>query len=281
MMSISNQSYKELAIPYFKEVFEIIDEIMQKHRIPYYLIGVNAIALELLKEGIKPSRGTKDIDFAVMISSGEVYKKITDELEEKGFTKVQAPWTFYNNSFNAVVDVLPFGEIEQEFTQNFNKRQIDLHVVGLKEVLTDSQEVYIDEKLVQIPPLPGMVILKLVAWSDRPEDRGQDPGDILKIIKHYFNYNFDEILEKHNDVFPAGELNETAQFKIAARVLGRNARKYVKSSERLEKRVLEILEEHTKSPASSDFLKKWASLEDWDLDLAQKTLSEFKAGITE
>jgi|TARA_B100001063_G_C16434668_1_gene390561 predicted nucleotidyltransferase len=40
-----------------------------------------------------------------------------------------------------------------------------------------------------------MIILKLVAWSDRPEDRGQDPGDILKIIIHYFDYNFDEILE--------------------------------------------------------------------------------------
>ena len=92
-MSTSNQSYKKLAIPYFKEVFEIIDEIMQKHKISYYLIGVNAIALELLKEGIKPSRGTKDIDFAVMISSGEDYKKITKDLEEKNFTKVKAPWT--------------------------------------------------------------------------------------------------------------------------------------------------------------------------------------------
>ncbi|WP_286761799.1 hypothetical protein [Salegentibacter sp. UBA1130] len=224
-----------------------------KDQIPYYLIGVNAIALELLKEGIKPSRGTKDIDFAVMISFGEDYKKITKDLEEKIFTKVKAPWTFYNKAFNAVIDVLPFGEIEQEFNQNFDKRQIDLHVVGLKEVLEDSREVYIDEKLGQIPPLPGMIILKLVAWSDRPEDRGQDPGDIFKIIKHYFDYNFDEILEEHNDVFPKGELDETGKLKIAARVLGRNAHKYLNASERLKKRVLEILEKHTSSAASSDF----------------------------
>lgn len=280
-MSTSNQSYKELAIPYFKEVFEIIDEIMQKHKVPYYLIGVNAIALELLNEGIKPSRGTKDIDFAIMISSAEDYKKIVKDLEEKGFTKVEAPWTFLNKAFNAVIDVLPFGEIEQEFTQNFNKRQIDLHVIGLKEVLQDAREVNIEEKLVQIPPLPGMIILKLVAWSDRPEERGQDPGDILKIIKHYFDYNFDEIVEQHNDLFPEDELDETGKLKIAARVLGRNARKYVKSSERLEKRIMEILKEHTVSAASSDFLKKWASLEDWNLDLAHEILSEFKKGVTE
>jgi hypothetical protein len=66
-MSISNQTYKELAIPYFKESFDCIDEVMRSMQIPYYLIGVSAIALELLKQGIKPNRGTKDIDFAVMI----------------------------------------------------------------------------------------------------------------------------------------------------------------------------------------------------------------------
>ncbi|MCD6090088.1 MAG: hypothetical protein J7J72_01180 [Bacteroidales bacterium] len=46
-MSISKQTYKELAIPNFKEVFDCIDEIMINHKIPYYLIGVSAIALEL------------------------------------------------------------------------------------------------------------------------------------------------------------------------------------------------------------------------------------------
>jgi len=277
-MSTSNHSYKELAIPYFKEVFEIIDKIMQKHQIPYYLIGVSAIALQLLKKDLKPGRGTKDIDFAIMISSTKEYQKIINDLELKGFTKVQAPWTFYNKAFNAVIDVLPFGEIEQEFTLNFNKRNIDLHVLGLKEVLADSRGIYIDEKLVQIPPLPGMVILKLISWSDRPEDRDQDPGDILRIIQHYFDYNYDEILEKHNDIFPETEIDE---LKIAARVLGREARKYLNSSKKLESRVLEILHDQTTSPQTSDFLKKWAMIKDWDLSYAEEILTEFKTGITE
>jgi hypothetical protein len=79
-MTTLNHSYKELAIPYFKEVFDIIDEIMIKHSVPYYLIGVSAIALELLKKGIKPSRGTKDIDFAIMISSLDEYENISTSL---------------------------------------------------------------------------------------------------------------------------------------------------------------------------------------------------------
>lgn len=56
-MSTSNQTYKELSIPFFKETFDCIDQVMQAHKVPYYLIGVSAIALELLKDSIKPSRG--------------------------------------------------------------------------------------------------------------------------------------------------------------------------------------------------------------------------------
>lgn len=90
-MSTSNQTYKELAIPFFREVLDCIDEIMINQKIPYYLIGVNAIALQLLKEGIKPSRGTKDIDFAIMISSMDEYEQVRVSLVAKGFNKVEAP----------------------------------------------------------------------------------------------------------------------------------------------------------------------------------------------
>ncbi len=45
-MSTLNQTYKDLAIPYFKEVFDIIDNVLVKEGIPYYLIGATAIVLE-------------------------------------------------------------------------------------------------------------------------------------------------------------------------------------------------------------------------------------------
>lgn len=72
-MNSSSQTYKDLALPFFKETFDCIDEIMKKINIPYYLIGANAIALQFLKEKIKPGRATKDIDFAVMLSSLNEY----------------------------------------------------------------------------------------------------------------------------------------------------------------------------------------------------------------
>lgn len=277
-MSTSNQSYKELAIPYFKEVFEIIDKTMIQHQIPYYLIGVSAIALELLKKGTKPSRGTKDIDFAIMISTLEQYEQLGDTLVKHGFNRVKAPWTFYSDEYNVAIDILPFGEIEEHDTIQFNQRYSDLHVLGFKEVLEESEKVEIEEKIVNIPPLQGMIILKLVAWSDRPEERENDLADILRIIEHYFDHNFDEIVEYHNDTFDEEEFD---QLLISAEVLGRKARKILLKSQRLESRILNVLDVNLDNEKESKIAKDWAVKKDWEIEYAVKILRALKKGIME
>lgn len=276
-MSTSNQTYKELAIPYFKESFDCIDEVMQELQIPYYLIGVSAIALELLKEGIKPSRGTKDIDFAVMISSIAAYEEISIALEARGFKKVAAPWTFYSDTFKVAIDLLPFGEIEENYTVNFNERYTDLHVLGFKEVMEESVQVKIEEKIAKIPPLPGMVILKLIAWSDRPEERENDLSDILRIIQHYYNLKWDEIVEKHYDTLDKEPFDHLL---IAAEVLGRDSRLYLQKSEAISKRVLKVLETNLEEASKSAIAKDWARKLDKEIEYAFALLGAFQKGIT-
>ena len=275
-MNLSNQTYKELSIPYFKDVFEIIDEIMIKHKIPYYLIGASAVALELLKDGIKPSRGTKDIDFAVMISSLNEFKELSNSLVQKGFNKVKAPWTFYSDNYNIAIDILPFGEIEEQDTIQFNERYSDLHVLGFKEVLEHPEKVQIEEKIVNIPPLPGMIILKLVAWSDRPEERENDLKDILLIIENYFNFNYDEIVESHNDIFPEEGFD---QLIIAAEVLGRKSKNYLNKSESLSKRIFSILEKNLTNESESKIAKEWAIIKSCEIEYSMKILNAFQKGI--
>lgn len=276
-MNLSSQTYKELAIPYFKESFDCIDEVMQELNIPYYLIGVNAIALELLKEGIKPSRGTKDIDFAVMISSSTEYEKISIGMEARGFKKVEAPWTFYSDSFKVVIDLLPFGEIEEKHTVNFNDRYIDLHVLGFREVLEESVSVNIEDKIANIPPLPGMIILKLIAWSDRPEERESDLSDILKIIQHYYELKWNEIVEKHYDILDKEPFD---QLLIAAEVLGRDSKLYMQKSESISARILNVLKTNLEDSTQSVITKEWARKLDSSVEYAYNILSAFQQGIT-
>ena len=267
-----------MSIPYFKEVFEIIDAVMDEYQTPYYLIGVNAIALELLKQGIQPSRGTKDIDFAIMISSMTEFKELSSALIDKGFNKVTAPWTFYSEKYNVVIDILPFGIIEQKNTVQFSERYTDLHVLGFKEVLSHPEKVQIEETFVNIPPLSGMIILKLVAWSDRPEERTNDLADILKIIEHYFDYNFDEIVEHHNDTFPEEGFD---QFLIAAEVLGRKAKFFLTKSTALSNRIYNIIAENLNEESQSNIARKWAQIKDWEIQYALSVLKCFQKGITE
>lgn len=120
-----SKSYKELGITFFFEVFDLIDERFKSREIPYYLLGATAISLELLKDGIKPSRGTKDIDFAIMVSSYGDYERLIEEIKKKGFVNVTDPWTFYHKEFDVAIDILPFGQIEENNTVNFNERNID------------------------------------------------------------------------------------------------------------------------------------------------------------
>jgi predicted nucleotidyltransferase len=276
-MSTLKQTYKELAIPYFKESFDCIDEVMQELQIPYYLIGVSAIALQLLKEGIKPSRGTKDIDFAVMISSLKEYDTIRDALSIRGFKSVVAPWTFYSEQFKVAIDLLPFGEIEENNTDNFNERYTDLHVLGFREVMEEAVPVEIEEKIANVPPLPGMVILKLIAWSDRPEERENDLSDILRIIQHYYTLNWAEIVEKHFDTL---EHDPFDQLLIAAEVLGRNSRLYLQKSEAISARVMNVLASNSESASQSAISRVWARKLDKEIAYAYALLCAFQKGIT-
>lgn len=278
-MSESSQYYKELAIPFFREVFELIDDVLKNKAIPYYLIGVSAIALEMIKKGIKPARGTKDIDFAIMISSLDQFEEVVNDLEENGFNKVEAPWTMFHPEYDVVVDLLPFGEIEENNTAGFNDRHTDLHVLGFKEVMKDSKEYEIEDRVVHVPPIPGMVILKLVAWSDRPEDRGNDPYDILRVIEHYNDLEFDANMLEHFDLIPEDDEFDDRMF--SARILGRKAKTYLDESKDLKTRIFEVLESNTLDAKESRIAKSWAMKKNWNLGYCVALLEEFKTGLSE
>ncbi len=281
-MKNTSQSYKKLGTPFFKETFELLDEAFRGRAIPYYLIGANAIALALMKEGIKPNRGTRDIDFAIMISNRNEYEELSDELYKKGFVKVAAPWTFRHPVFDTVIDVLPFGEIEEFYTENFDQRTTDLHVLGFKEVLSDPIQVCIEETFVNIPTLPGFIILKLTAWSDRPEERGNDLGDILFIISSYYNSNWDYILDNHAELLDLLEdKGKEDEWIVAARVLGRESAAYLQKSDRLKARILEVLDKNINDQFQSDIARQWAAKLDKSIDYTLSLLLAFLTGIKE
>jgi len=278
IMSTSNLSFKDLAIPHFATVFNHIDEVMAEHGVPYYLIGATAIALEFLESGRKAPRGTKDIDFAMMVPSLQIHESIVARLVERGFRKAKAPWTLYFEVENIAIDLLPFGQIAEKDTADFNERYADLHILGLglKEVLGDAKSIVIEEKIAKIPSLEGMVLLKLIAYSDGPEERENDTDDILRIIEIYYDQEWEQITESHFDLLDMEEFDE---LKIAAEVLGRNSRIHLSKNKKLEERILSIVNTELEGNEESRLVIEWAQKLEKDTVYVKEIIAHFKNGL--
>ena len=153
-----------------------------------------------------------------------------------------------------------------------------LMMIAVASLAAHAKVAKIEEKIANIPPLEGMVILKLIAWSDRPEEREDDLPDILKIIQHYYNLKWDEIIEKHYDTLDKEPFD---QLLIAAEVLGRNSRLYLQKSAAISSRILKVLETNLEDVSESAIAKAWAIKLDKEIDYTFALLSAFQNGITQ
>ena len=192
-------SFKSLT-PWFKEVFTLVDASCKELSIPLYLIGAQARHFHWAEEGIKPGRGTMEIDFAIMLPDMVVYDELIDKLITVGFRKVTEPYRIIYDKTNTVVDLLPFGQVEEKGTVIFTDRKTELSVIGFKEVLEKPELKSFDEETeVLVTPLAGLIILKLVSYYEKPE-RTRDLDDIHEIIVNYFDVNQNRFYENHDDM---------------------------------------------------------------------------------
>lgn len=230
--------------PEISVLLSALERGFEKFGIDFYLVG--AVARDAWMNGINniaPGRTTGDIDFAVMINDKGLYEHLKEFLiREENFQPVK------ENAFvlirnNMEVDLLPFGAIEDEdcCITIQGTGYTTIHVPGFKEVYdSDLPELELnDEHTFKFCTLPGIVLLKLLAWSDRPESRRDDIKDISDILNHFFEMYDEEIWNNHSDLF---EMEDDDLKLIAARVMGREMKKIAKHNAKLLAKINEIFE---------------------------------------
>ena len=99
------------------------------------------------------------------------------------------------------------------------------------EAGTESVEIY--NQPFRVYTLADIVLLKLIAYDDRPEHRPKDILDMGAILRHYFNIVEEDIYENHNDLFSNDEFDITI---TAARVMGRQMAPIIALSDALRQR---------------------------------------------
>jgi predicted nucleotidyltransferase len=157
------------------------------------LVGACARNLFLRgKSGATTPRRTQDVDFAVLVDSWEGYRSLRERLTgssrfamsgKDGCPQCLTHWT------GIEIDLVPFGGIASpeglltcwpdEFLQQMN-------VSGFDEALLTAKWVEIGGSAVRVVTPEAFVVLKLFAWSDRP-DRTKDAQDLAYMLREYAN----------------------------------------------------------------------------------------------
>lgn len=218
---MSKFSFKHFESEELPELFAALKRTFDAAEIPFYLIGARARDVWFLPE--KQIRITKDIDWSVATEEKAIFQQIMAQLiHDEGFKSTTNIYTLLSPR-GMEVDFSPFFEA----------------LDGLKEVFERGTEgvIFDDNSTYQVATIPAIVLLKFLAWDDRPEHRLKDLRDIAVILDNYFDTFSDDIYTNHIDLF--GENMELED--IAAHVIGRKIKIIIGDSEALKQRIIDIL----------------------------------------
>ncbi|MFC4691300.1 nucleotidyl transferase AbiEii/AbiGii toxin family protein [Dokdonia genika] len=239
MMSISHLTFKDYSFADHTEVYKVLDATFKTHGISYYLIGANARDVQLYKAKAKPTRITGDIDFAVLVPDFDTYASLQEALIAGGFAKTEFPYRLFHTASNTVIDLMPFGKIQDANKVVFNKN-LTLSVLGYKEVHEHSETFALPETDLSIPvtPLEGLFILKWISWQEKPE-RQKDLDDLAHLLNNAWDLLEEEAYNEHLDLF---EEEDFKTINAAARILGRKMKRILANDETLRDNITTLLE---------------------------------------
>ena len=177
-----------------KEIKDIADTL----KIPFFIIG--AFARDIIMEyfyKIKAPRMTMDIDLGIRVSSWDQFDQLINKLElSRKFKKTKVKQRIIYK--NTLIDIVPFGSIsnKNEKISWPPENKVVMSVIGFNEVYINSTLARLQNSPmleVKISTLPGLAILKLLAWNDNFPKRSRDAEDLLFIM---MKYEYTEIEDK-------------------------------------------------------------------------------------
>ncbi len=265
-----------------KPVFDLVEKVFREEGIDFYLIG--AIPRDVWMTGIHGipiQRVTRDLDIAVLMPGNEAFTKLIAAFVQTGhFSTIRDNPHRLIFEEKYILDLIPFGaDIESDGVVQIGEGGlVDISVEGFSEVFSEATELieFKEGYRFQVCTLPGIILLKLIDFDDKPEIRMKDVKDIAFIIEHYFRLRSDEIMESHFDLW---EIEPFDEKRIAARVLGREIRSVISKSGRLKKRIISILNTNSVNADTSRMARNMISGGIDSLEEATNLLKEILTGI--
>jgi len=160
---------------------------------PILLVGATARDILLTyAHGIAIARGTADIDFALATQNWLAFESIRTSLIETGeFTAARDTKhrLLYKNGMP--VDIIPFDGVEgtNRHIEWPPKHDVAMNVLGYREALKCAELVRLPgESVLSVISLPALMLVKLIAWSERGRDApGKDAYDLYLVLQNYLD----------------------------------------------------------------------------------------------
>ncbi len=201
--------------------------------IDFYVVGAIARDIWLTSNGVSPRRMTADLDLALAVADADHYRQLRDLLlaHDRFVELSTSVFALRHQETSLVVDLMPFGAIADERWQvRLDGMGMEaISVAGFNEMATAAQIVEAGEAGDQwrVASVAGIVLLKLIAWQDRPERRGKDATDLRLLLDYYFDLLEDATLFAASNadllelLATASTEVQASNRRVAARILGR------------------------------------------------------------
>ena len=198
---------------------------------PLLLVGAAARDLVLVNLwGRPPGRATKDLDFAFAVDDWRHFEQLRDSVVATGrFARDarQAQRLLYTDpdyGFRFPVDFIPFGGVASKAQTIAWPPDGDfvMNISGFAAAFSAALRIELEPSLVlAVASLPGLAILKTIAWADRHMFNNKDAADLYLLLTTY------ELAGNEERLFGEEfELLESVGYELTlagARLLGRDA----------------------------------------------------------
>jgi predicted nucleotidyltransferase len=214
---MSNESLQRSVLPNrpvdppIVRVLRTLDPIAREADCAYFVAGATARDLILVNiHGLRPGRATRDIDFGIAVENWDSFALLNEGLVATGEfasdRRALQRLTYSDRTagFTIPVDLIPFrGVTAADGTIEWPPdREIVMNVAGFEEALASSIPIQIEENLtVRVASIPGLMVLKFVAWSDRGRETDKDAADIYRLLTAYADAgNADRLYDQEMDL---------------------------------------------------------------------------------
>lgn len=252
------------------QVLRVLDPITSAAGCEYFVAGATARDLILVHvHGLQPGRATRDIDFGIAVRDWDQFSRLKEDLIATGRFEADRKMLhrlIYSDPSAGIslpVDLIPFrGVASDDNTIKWPpSRDIVMNVAGFEEALLSSVALTLEDNLiVRVASLPGLALLKLIAWSDRSRETNKDAADLYRLLTTYADAgNTDRLYDHDMDLLEAvgfdmelagAELLGNDVARLCSPVVLAQIRSLLASNEDIERLVRQMVQTSTHSDAT-------------------------------